>query len=122
MELNKEVSDIHNMGNVMRGISEQSHLLGLNAAIEAARTGEHGRGFSVVADEVRKLAGNSKAALNKIEGKLKVISRVLQSVQKGSQSMTVYSDEQAATAGEIASTVTMIEEVTHELELLKAEI
>ncbi|WP_285848675.1 methyl-accepting chemotaxis protein [Paenibacillus sp. MER TA 81-3] len=56
MELNKEVSDIHNMGNVMRGISEQSHLLDLNAAIEAAKAGEHGRGFSIVADEVRKLA------------------------------------------------------------------
>ncbi|MDR6881550.1 heme-based aerotactic transducer [Bacillus sp. 3255] len=120
-ELQHEIKDISKMGSVMKEISDQTHLLGLNAAIEAARSGEHGRGFEVVANEVRKLASNSREALNTIQEKLKLITKKLELVQKGSEETTHYARTQAASAQELTSFVQMIENVTTQLEKLKKQ-
>ncbi|UJF32267.1 globin-coupled sensor protein [Paenibacillus hexagrammi] len=118
-ELHREIKDIEKMGSIMKEISDQTHLLGLNAAIEAARSGEHGRGFEVVANEVRKLASHSRESLDQIQSKLKMISQKLEQVKQGSMETTAYARTQAASAEELTSFVQMIENVTDELEQLK---
>jgi methyl-accepting chemotaxis protein len=71
----ENIDKIKNMASTVKGIADQSNLLGLNASIEAARAGEHGRGFSVVASEVRKMADTSKHSVEDISAQLNQITK-----------------------------------------------
>ncbi|EGQ8195207.1 methyl-accepting chemotaxis protein [Vibrio parahaemolyticus] len=87
--LSEESCNMTQMLDVIKGIAEQTNLLALNAAIEAARAGEQGRGFAVVADEVRSLAGRSQESASEIEYMLANLQTKAQSAVDSIENNTI---------------------------------
>lgn len=104
--------------NLIKEISEQTNLLGLNASIEAAQAGEHGRGFSVVAQEIQKLSHNTADAVKQIESILDTIKESVLEIVMSIETMSDKVQTQATLTKDIDQKTDIINQGSEELLLM----
>lgn len=115
--INDEVIKMDEIMEIIKDIASQTHLLGLNAAIEAARVGDYGRGFNVVAKEIRQLASRTQISVKDVSDKLSDIKRRMSSLSENILQVSSVADEQSATTQDVSAFIEQIKPVSEELKV-----
>ncbi|MGN7477786.1 methyl-accepting chemotaxis protein [Solibacillus silvestris] len=99
--MTSDIHQINQMVELVKGIASKSQILGLNASIEAARSGEHGKGFAVVAKEIQKMAQNSKESAEKIAAQLDKIRVSIEDVNGTTGQIAAFTEQFSASMNEL---------------------
>jgi methyl-accepting chemotaxis protein len=122
LRLESEAKNVTSVIDVIRGVAEQTNLLALNAAIEAARAGEQGRGFAVVADEVRTLASRTQQSTADIQGMLSKLAQGVQHAMDAMASSSTMTTEVVGSATEAGESLTGISAAVKQISDMTVQI
>jgi len=121
-ELSNKTDEVSSVLDVIIAIADQTNLLALNAAIEAARAGEHGRGFAVVADEVRSLATRTRESIDQIQSTIVALQQDAKSAVHSMDDASQQANEKAEDVANVASLLVDITKEIKELDELNCQI
>lgn len=120
--ISEEIKKTDEIVELINRITEQTHLLGLNAAIEAARVGEAGRGFNVVAGEIRKLSRETQQSVKSITQTLQYVQKSIMEITNSIGQVSAGAQQQAASTEEINAIVSELSSVAEELKKQAEEL